>query len=337
MTHALVTGGSGFIGQHLVPVLLARGRAVRILDLREPEYAPAGLQFVKGSILDPEQVRNALDGVDEVYHLAALPGMWMPDKKDFHAVNCRGTENVIAAARERHVLRFLYCSTESILFSRSNSEPVVTESVRTTPEEMPGAYTRSKMLAEQRALQAAASGFPIVIANPTMPIGPHRNLTPPTAMLRYFLNRSVQLYVDFVLNLVDVRDVAAGILLAMERGQIGERYILGGQNISLRKLLDLVGAISGRKALRIPLSPGVAQLAATAMEFISDHLTHQAPSATVEGVRIALHSKPLSNEKSERELGYAPRPIEPALRDIVASVLGGVQSFGAAEPYESEF
>jgi dihydroflavonol-4-reductase len=337
VTHTLVTGGSGFIGQHLVPVLLARGRTVRILDLREPEYVPAGLQFAKGSILDPGQLRNALDGIDEVYHLAALPGMWMPDKNDFHAVNCRGTENVIAAARERRVSRFLYCSTESILFGRSNVEPVVTEGVRTTPEEMPGAYTRSKMLAEQRALQAAASGVPIIIANPTMPIGPHRNLTPPTAMLRYFLNRRVQLYVDFVLNLVDVRDVAVGLVLAMERGQVGQRYILGGQNISLRKLLDLVGAISGRNALRIPLAPGFARLAAAAMEFISDHLTHRPPSATVEGVRIALSSKPLSNEKSELALGYAPRPIEPALRDIVASVVGGVQSFGTAASVKSEF
>ena len=337
MTHTLVTGGSGFIGQHLVRVLLARGRAVRILDLREPEYAPAGLQFVKGSILDARQVRKALAGIEDVYHLAALPGMWMPDKRDFHAVNCRGTEIVLAAARERGVSRFLYCSTESILFGRSNCEPVVTESVRTTPEEMPGAYTRSKMLAEQRALQAAALGFPLIIANPTMPIGPHRNLTPPTAMLRYFLNRRIQVYVDFVLNLVDVRDVAAGLVLAMERGQVGQRYILGGQNISLRKLLDLVGAMSGRNALRIPLSTGVARLAATAMEFLSDHLTHRSPSATVEGVRIALRSKPLSNEKSERELGYAPRPIEPALRDIVASVVGGRQSFRAAASYKSEF
>jgi dihydroflavonol-4-reductase len=337
VTLTLVTGGSGFIGQYLVPVLLARGRTVRVLDLREPEYAPAGLQFVKGSILDARQLRNALDGIDEVYHLAALPGMWMPDKKDFHAVNCRGTENVIAAAREHRVSRFLYCSTESILFGRSNVEPVVTERVHTTAEEMPGAYTRSKMLAEQGALQAAASGFPIIVANPTMPIGPHRNLTPPTAMLRYFLNRRIQLYVDFVLNLVDVRDVAVGLVLAMERGQVGQRYILGGQNISLRKLLDLVGAISGRNALRIPLSPGFAQLAAAAMEFISDHLTHRPPSATAEGVRIALHSKPLSNEKSELELGYAARPIEPALRDIVASALGGRQSFGAAASVKSEF
>lgn len=322
MTHTLVTGGSGFIGQHLVAALVASGRRVRILDLRPPECGLAGTQYVKGSVLDPAPVREALDDVEEVYHLAALPGMWMPDKNDFHAVNCRGTEVVIAAARERGVSRFLHCSTESILFGPSSTETVVTEHVRTTPDEMPGAYTRSKMLAEQRALQAAASGFPVVIANPTMPIGPHRNLTPPTLMLRYFLKRRIQIYLDFVLNLVDVRDVAAGLVLAMERGQSGQRYILGGEDISLRKLLDMVGAISGRDALRIPVPAGFARTAAAAMEFIADHVTHNPPTATVEGVWIALRSKALSIEKSRRELGYAPNPIEPALREVIASVLG---------------
>lgn len=337
MTRTLVTGGSGFIGQHLVPALLARGGNVRVLDLRLPEYAPAALEFVKGSILDAALVRDVLDGVDEVYHLAGLPGMWMPDKNDFYAVNCRGTEIVLAAARERGVSRFLHCSTESILFGPSNTDPLITESVRTTPEEMPGAYTRSKMLAEQRAQQAAASGFPVVIANPTMPIGPHRRLTPPTAMLHYFLNRRIQVYIDFVLNLVDVRDVAAGLVLAMDRGRVGERYILGGENISLRKLLHVISLISKRNALRIPLSPVLGQIAATGMDLISDHLTHRPPLGTVEGVRIALHSKPLSNEKSQRELGYAPRSIEPALRDIVASVMGGLPAFGMAASYKSEF
>ena len=182
---------------------------MRVLDLRLPEYALAARQFVKGSILDAAAVRDSLDGVDEVYHLAGLPGMWMPDKNDFYAVNCHGTDIVLAAARERGVSRFLHCSTESILFSPANGDAVVTESVRTRPEEMPGAYTRSKLLAEERAQQAAASGFPVVIANPTMPIGQHRGLTPPTAMLHYFLKRRIQVYIDFVLNLVDVRDVAA--------------------------------------------------------------------------------------------------------------------------------
>lgn len=296
---------------------------MRVLDLRPPEDAPAGAHYVQGSVLDPHVVDEALDDVAEVYHLAALPGMWMPRKEDFHDVNCRGTETVLAAARNRGVARFLHCSTESILFGRSPTPAVVTEEIATTAEEMPGAYTRSKMLAEQRALQAAASGFPVVIANPTMPIGAHNGrLTPPTLMLRYFVNQRVQIYLNFVMNLVDVRDVAAGLLLAMERGQNGQRYILGGEDISLGKLLDIVGAISGRRAPRIAIPPGLAQITAAAMEFIADHVTRRPPAATVEGVRIAARSKPLSIEKSRRELGYAPRPIERALQESIASIPG---------------
>lgn len=317
----LVTGGSGFIGQHLVAALLSRGHRVRNLDLRPPTCAPAGVQFVKGSVLDPALVRDALDDVDEVYHLAALPGMWMPDKRDFYVVNCRGTEIVIDAARKRGVSRLLHCSTESILFGSSRSDSVISEHICTTPDEMPGAYTRSKMLAEERALQAAATGFPVVIANPTMPIGPHHgNLTPPTLMLRYFLSRRIQIYVNFVVNLVDVRDVAIGLLLAMERGRVGQRYILGGENISLKKLLQILAVISGRGALRFPIPAGIAQMTAAAMEFIADHVSSRPPPATVEGVRIASRSKALSIEKSRRELGYAPRPIESALREAIASV-----------------
>ena len=221
MTQTLVTGGSGFIGQHLVAALLAQGRRVRILDLRSPSCAAAGgAQYVKGSVLDPEVVRKALDDVGEVYHLAALPGMWMLRKDDFHTVNCRGTEVMLDASRKSGVSRFLHCSTESILFGRSHPTSFVIEQACLTPEEMPGAYTRSKLLAEQRASQAAASGFHVVIASPTMPIGPHYgNLTPPTLMLQYFLNRHIQIYLDFVVNLVDVRDVAAGLVLAMKLGQ----------------------------------------------------------------------------------------------------------------------
>lgn len=322
MTQTLVTGGSGFIGQHLV-ALLAQGRRVRILDPRPPACAPATAQYVKGSVLDPAQVHEALDGVDEVYHLAALPGMWIPRKDDFHAVNSLGTDVVIDAARKRGVARFLHCSTESILFSPSSPEPVVTERVSPVLAEMPGPYTRSKLLAEQTALQAAASGFPVVIANPTMPIGPHHgNLTPPTLMLQYFRDRRIQIYLDFILNLVDVRDVAAGLHLAMERGQIGHRYILGGEDISLRKLLDIVGRISDQKALRVPIPAAIAQVTAAVMEFLADHVTRRPPAATVEAVRIAMRSKALSIEKSRRELGYAPRPIEPALREAIASAPG---------------
>ena len=320
----LVTGGSGFIGQHLVAALLEQGRRVRILDVRPPASAVAGVHFIQGSILDAALVREALDDVEDVYHLAALPGMWMPNKDDFHAVNCRGTEVVIGAARERGVSRFLHCSTESILFGASNNAAILTEDVHTTPDEMPGAYTRSKLLAEQLALQAATSGFPVIVANPTMPIGRHGgNFTPPTTMVRYFLSRSTQIYFDFVLNLVDVRDVAAGLLLAMQHGQVGRRYILGGEDISLRTLLEILGSMTGRNARRIQIPAGIAHVAAATMEFFADHITHRSPSATVEGVLIASRSKPLSMEKSRRELGYAPRPIESALRDTVATVVGG--------------
>jgi len=231
VTQTLVTGGSGFIGQHLVAALLAQGRRVRILDLRPPSWAAAGgAQYVKGSVLDSEVVREALNDVGEVYHLAALPGMWMPRKDDFHAVNCQGTEIMLDAARKRGVSRFLHCSTESILFGHLAPASFAIEQVCPTPEEMPGSYTRSKLLAEQRASQAAASEFPVVIASPTMPIGPHYgNLTAPTLMLQYFLNRRIQIYLDFVVNLADVRDVAAGLVLAMKHGQRGHRYILGGE------------------------------------------------------------------------------------------------------------
>jgi dihydroflavonol-4-reductase len=319
----LVTGGSGFIGQHLVATLHAQGCRVRILDLRPPAYAGAVAQYVKGSILDEGVVQEALNDIEEVYHLAALPGMWMPCKDDFHAVNCRGTEVVLKAARQRGVSRFLHCSTESILFGQSPPKSFGIEHVHTTPDEMPGAYTRSKLLAEQLALAAAASGFPVVIANPTMPIGPHYgNLTPPTLMLRHFLNRRVQFYFDFVLNLVDVRDVAAGLHLAMKRGQIGQRYILGGEAVPLGKILDAIRAVTGNKGLRVPIPAKIGQVAAAIMEFVADHATHRPPGATVEGVRIALRSRSLSIEKSQRDLGYAPNPIGPALCEAIASLVG---------------
>jgi dihydroflavonol-4-reductase len=322
VTQTLVTGGSGFIGQHLVAALHAQGCRVRILDQRPPTYAGAVAQYVKGSILDEGLVREALDDVDEVYHLAALPGMWMPCKDDFHAVNCRGTEIMLQAARRRGVSRFLHCSTESILFGPSPPKTFGIEHIHTTPDEMPGAYTRSKLLGEQLALQAAASGFPVVIASPTMPIGPHYgNLTPPTLMLRHFLNRRIQIYFDFVLNLVDVRDVATGLQLAMNRGQNGHRYILGGEAVSLGKVLEAIQAISGRKALRVPIPAEIARTVAIAMEFVADHATHRPPGATVEGVRIALRSRSLSIEKSRHDLGYAPNPIGPALSEAIASLV----------------
>jgi dihydroflavonol-4-reductase len=323
MTRVLVTGGTGFIGQHLVSALATGDRQVRVLDLRAPICAVPEVEYVQGSVLDPGSVTEALADVGEVYHLAGLPGMWLPQKADFDAVNRHGTEVVIMAARKKGVSRFLHCSTESILFRPSPLRGGPGDHSLLPPEEMPGLYTRSKMLAERFATQAAASGFPLVIGTPTMPIGPHdHNLTPPTAMLQHFLHARLQLYLDFVVNLVDVRDVATGLILAMERGQIGQRYILGGESIPLKKILQLTAMISGRRSLSIAVPGRLAEISAKMLELISDHVTHRPPTGTAEGVRIAMRATDLSIDKARRELGYAPRPVEPTLRDTIAYLLG---------------
>jgi dihydroflavonol-4-reductase len=154
-------------------------------------------------------------------------------------------------------------------------------------------------------------------------------------MLQYFLSRHVQIYLDFIMNLVDVRDVAAGLLLAMERGRTGQRYILGGENIALRKLLAIIGVISGRSALRIPIPVVMAQTAAAVLEFIANHVTHEPPAATVEGVRLASRTQALSIEKARCELGYAPRPIAAALEEAIQSFQNNPQAISNTVPQTS--
>jgi dihydroflavonol-4-reductase len=324
MTHILVTGGSGFIGQHLVSELVARGRQVRVLDIRIPHRALPSVDYVKGSVLDNELLHGAMVGIEEVYHLAGLPGMWRPDRTDFHLVNCTGTENVLAAARRCGVAKVMHCSTESILFGASRPDGVAAEDVSLTVDKMPGPYTRSKMLADSLALRAAATGFPVIVGCPTMPIGPHDdNLTPPTAMLRHFLESGrFQLYLDFILNLVDVRDVAVGLILAMEKGRIGHRYLLGGDNVPLRQVLALMAATAGRRKFMMPVPGRLAELAAWMIELKADRVTGRAPAATVEGVRIARRATALSVEKAGRELGYTPRPVRPVLQETISHMMG---------------
>ena len=336
MARILVTGGSGFIGQHLVAALHGRGEHVRILDVRPPAAPHADVEYIRGSVLDDAAVDCALTNVDRVYHLAGLSGMWVANKQDFHDVNCRGTEIMLAAAQERGVSRFLHCSTESILFPYSELGGISAEEALQPAEVMPGVYTRSKARAEHCAANAAARGFPVVIASPTMPIGPaNDNLTPPTLMLRHFLQRRLQPYVDFLMNLVDVRDVAQGLFLAMERGRNGQRYIVGGENIRLGEILRLMSAISGRRQLPIAVPGMVAEISATLLEFVADHFTHQPPDGTAEGVRIARRASNLSIDKTRAELGYAPHPIEPILRETISHLLAGNIAPSAATLDES--
>src|SRR6202000_1578848 len=180
MTRALVTGGRGFIGQHLVSELMARGLKVRVLDVLLPTRALPDVDYVQGSVLDQRLVQDVMTDVDQVYHLAGLPGMWKADTGDFHAVNFIGTENILGEARRRGVAKFLHCSTESILFRATQPDDVAAEDAALTVEEMPGPYTRSKMLADRLALQGAESGFAGIVCCPTMAIGPaDRNLHQP--------------------------------------------------------------------------------------------------------------------------------------------------------------
>jgi dihydroflavonol-4-reductase len=324
MTRVLVTGGGGFIGQHLVSELVGRGRQVRVLDVRLPSRLLPTVDYIQGSVLDAGLVARAMDGVEQVYHLAGLPGMWKQDRGEFHDVNYGGTENVLATARKSGITRFLHCSTESILFHTSEQDEAAAEEATLSVDLMPGPYTRSKMLADQLALQAAEAGFPVIVGCPTMPIGPHdHNLTPPTAMLQHFLGGGpVRLYLDFIVNLVDVRDAALGLVLAMEKGRVGHRYIIGGDCLPLGQVLALMAAVSRRRKVFIPVPGQLAELAALMIELRSDYLTRRTPTATVEGVRIARAATPLSIEKAKRELGYAPRSVEPVLHETIAHMLG---------------
>jgi dihydroflavonol-4-reductase len=319
VSKVLVTGGSGFIGRHLVAELCARGGHVRIIDVAEPDGLPGGVDIHRGSILDPAALRKAMAGVHRVYHLAGIAHLWVRKKSDFALVNGGGTDLVLRTAMEQGIERVVHCSTESVLLPKSPLEGTpIDESRWPACEEMPGPYTRSKHVAEEAALRAAGKGLEVVVVSPTVPIGPDdRNMTPPTAMLAMFLAGRSPFFLDCMLNLVDVRDVAAGVVLAGEKGRSGERYILGGENIALRELITLLERTSGRRMPKYALPASVAFAVAAVAEWTADWVTGRRPVVTKEGVRLALRSASFESRKARHELGYTPRSIENSLADAV--------------------
>lgn len=316
---ALVTGGCGFIGRHLVGQLKARGEAVRVLDLGPFEDLPDGVETFQGSVTDPAVVRRAVEGTDTVYHLAAYPHLWARSRKVFEEVNVTGTRVVLAAAREAGDARLVHGSSLTVLMTRKDlgREARIDETLETRLEDMLGPYCRSKYLAEQAALAAAADGLPVVVALPTLPVGPgDRNLTPPTRMICDFVNGRAPAYLECRLNLIDVRDIAAGLIAAADRGRVGERYIIGNENIKLSETLDLLSEVTGlpiNKARRIPY--GVARAAAWLDETLADLVTHRPPRAPMTGVGLAGVPAIFDSTKARRELGLPQSPIREALRD----------------------
>lgn len=318
MRRSLVTGGNGFIGQHLVAALLGGGGQVRILDQAAPRRSRPRCEFVLGSITDRSVVLRAMDGTDDVYHLAGIPHLWTENAGDFDRVNAFGTETVLAAAHECGVSRFVHCSSETVLLSAPRSCDVIDETVSANVDNALGPYTRSKCLAERAATEAAMRGLNVVIVNPTLPIGAHDyGFTPPAAMLAYFLTQKIHIYLDSIFNVVDVHDVAAGMVLAARRGRAGERYILGGENASLGQILSALDEITGRNRIKMSIPGSVALGMSALAEWFSTRLSHHRPVATVEGVRLALRSARLDDSKARRELGYTSHPMRQALMDFV--------------------
>ncbi len=318
---ALVTGGGGFIGLHLVQQLLERGETVRVLELPDVPL-PIDVEVVRGSVCDAYTVNKALKDVDRLYHLAANPNLWAHDKSDFRRVNYEGTCTVLQEAAKHNLEVIVYTSTESILTGKGRHEVMVDSAVKRLIQEMPGPYCRSKFLAEQAAFKAAVDGLPVVIVAPTLPIGPgDRRITPPTRMILDFINHPGPAFLECGFNMIDVRDVAAGHILAAEHGRHGERYILGNENVTLSKFLGLIEEITGLAMPKKRIPFWIALAAGAVCEFVADYVTHRQPRAPLTGVRLARYPMYFDSNKAINELGLPQNSVYQALSDEIEWLL----------------
>lgn len=318
--NVLVTGGTGFVGANLVRELLADGHAVRVLarpggDRRALEGC--AVDIVEGDLLDVASLRAAVAGARHVYHVAADYRLWAPDLKVLYRANVDGTRHLLAAASEAGAERIIYTSTVGAVGIPKDGTP----GDETTPvslADMVGAYKASKFLAERVADEWAARGAPVVIVNPSAPIGPWDVKPTPTGqMIVDFLNGKMVGSVDTGLNVVHVRDVARGHILAALKGRVGERYILGHRNLSLLEIFRMLSTLTGVPAPRFRVPYAVAWMAAAAMEGVS-RLTRRPPAVPLTAVRMARKRMYFSADKAIRELGLPQTPAETALKDAVA-------------------
>jgi len=316
---ALVTGANGFVGCHVVRALAARGTHVRALVRPSADRrALDGLdcELVLGDLRDREAVERAVRGCSEVYHVAADYRLWVMDEAPMYASNVEGTRNVISAAYAARVRRIVHTSTVGAL--GIGADGLGREDTPVTLEAMVGPYKRSKFLAEQEAVKAAKAGIPVVIVNPSTPIGPHDYKPTPTGRIIVdFLNRRMPAYVDTGLNLVAVEDCARGHLLAADNGRIGEKYILGGENLTLKDMLLRLSQLSGLAAPRVRLPFAVALGFAFGAEAVARTITRRPPRASLTEVRMARKKMFFDSGKARTELGYEATQIDDALNRAI--------------------
>ena len=315
----LVTGGSGFVGAHVVRALLARGDAVRCLvrpGSRRDNLDGLAVEIADGDLTDYASLVPAMRGAKSVYHVAADYRLWTRDPRELYASNVGGTDNVLRAASEAGVSRIVYTSSVAALGLTPDGSPA-DERTPVDRARIIGHYKKSKHDAERVAISWAQRGLPVVVVNPSTPIG-ERDIkpTPTGQMIVDFLNRRMPAYVDTGLNLIDVRDVAAGHLLAAERGKPGEKYILGNRNMTLKEILDSLAAITGLPAPRTRL-PHWIPLAYSAVDTALSRLTGRPPRASFESVRMSTHRMFFDASRAVRELGLQQTPVEEALARAV--------------------
>ncbi len=315
MSSVLVTGASGFLGWHVANLLIERGDAVRALVRSGSSVPELAVEIVTGDLRDAASIERAIAGCSAVYHVAADYRLWAKDPAELYRSNVDGTRNVLEAARKAGVQRVVYTSTVGCIGVPAGGIGDETQPISLS--DMAGDYKRSKFMAEQVALEYARGGLPVVIVNPTAPIGDHDFKPTPTGkIVADFLAGAMPAYIDTGLNVLDARDCARGHLLAFDRGRAGERYILGSENLTLAQILQKLAEITGRKAptMEIPYA-----LAYSAGLFTTAwaRVTGQPPRVPIEAVRMAKKKMWVSHEKARRELGFHPGPADIALARAV--------------------
>lgn len=316
----LITGATGFVGAAVARVVAATGADVRVLVRQDSELANlAGLpvEHVHGDLRNPDSLRRAVAGCQQLYHVAAHYALWARDPSIFYDINVTGTRLLMEAAREAGVERIVYTSTIGTI-GLPEGGGLGTEDTPVSLAQMVGHYKRSKYLAEQEVLKLARAGLPVVIVNPSAPVG-ERDIkpTPTGQVIVDFMRGRMPAYIETGMNLIDVDDVALGHLHAMERGRIGERYILGNKNLMLRDLFEILSQLTGVPAPKLKLPRLVVLPLAYVSTWIADHVTHRPPRIPLEGVKMAKYTMHYDCSKAVRELALPQPPIEIALEKAV--------------------